>query len=146
MRKGFTLLELIIVIIVLAVLASLAIPRFIRITERARAAEALQQLNVLRGSMERYWARGQSYSNPPNTPTAAMTSAGNCGAGAYNLDADCPNNLPNMHFTYALSGVADAAYTITATRNAVDGGDGISTITINQAGTIAGTGVFVGIR
>jgi len=135
MKKGFTLLELIIVIIVLAILASLAMPRYIRTTERARAAEALQMLTVLRGSMERYFARNQSY-----VGVSLATGIG-CG-GAYNLDVDCPNTA-NALFDYTLPAVAAATYTLQATRLcAVAPCD---TITISEVGVITGTGVFLGL-
>lgn len=48
MRKGFTLLELIVVIIILGVLATLGIQQYFRIVEKSRSAEAKQILGQLR--------------------------------------------------------------------------------------------------
>jgi prepilin-type N-terminal cleavage/methylation domain-containing protein len=62
-RSGFTLLELIIVVIVIGILASIALPRFIRVTERARIGEAKSILGALRSSQIRYLAQWNSYAD-----------------------------------------------------------------------------------
>ncbi|MCD6080096.1 MAG: prepilin-type N-terminal cleavage/methylation domain-containing protein, partial [Candidatus Omnitrophica bacterium] len=41
MKKGFTLLEILIVIIIIAILATFAIPQYIRAAKRAIASEAI---------------------------------------------------------------------------------------------------------
>ena len=61
MRKGFTLLELVIVVIIVAVLAGLGIPQFIRTVERAKAAEGVSTLGTLRSSQLRYYAEYNVY-------------------------------------------------------------------------------------
>ena len=60
-KKGFTLLELIIVIIVIGILASIALPRYMRVTERARVTEAKNMLSTLRNSQIRYYTQHQNY-------------------------------------------------------------------------------------
>jgi prepilin-type N-terminal cleavage/methylation domain-containing protein len=62
-KKGFTLLELIIVVIVVAILASLGIPQFIKTVERARASEGAGVLGALRGAFLRYYAEHTAYAN-----------------------------------------------------------------------------------
>jgi len=48
MKKGFTLLELIVVIIIIGVLATLGITQYAKMIERARGAEARQVLGAIR--------------------------------------------------------------------------------------------------
>ncbi len=133
-KSGFTLLEIIIVIIIVGVLASLALPRFFATVEFSKSTEALNAMNVLRQALERcYLAAAGTY--------APCTIA--------NVDVENPANAPGARFTYAFAGQSPTGFTITATRNAVDGGDGSSTISLTMSPTgiaRAGTGSFVGIR
>ena len=55
-RAGFTLLELMMVVIIMAILASIALPQYLRTSERARAAEAIQMLGAMRTTQTRYYA------------------------------------------------------------------------------------------
>jgi len=47
-KKGFTLIEILIVVIILAILAAMILPRFLSQSENAYIAEASQVLGVLR--------------------------------------------------------------------------------------------------
>ncbi len=62
-KRGFTLLELLMVVIIIAILASIAIPQYFKAAERARSSEALQMLATMRGSETRYYAEWANYSN-----------------------------------------------------------------------------------
>ncbi|MCK5214726.1 MAG: prepilin-type N-terminal cleavage/methylation domain-containing protein [Candidatus Omnitrophica bacterium] len=135
-NSGFTLLEIIIVIIIVGVLASLALPRFFSMVEYSKSTEALAALSSVRQSIERcYLMNPQSYAG--------------CGDGGFGeLDLEDPANSPNAHFDYTI-GTAANAYTITAKRNAGDGGDNVSLIVLTQElGTVvrSGTGVYSGIK
>lgn len=89
MRRGFTLLELVIVIIVLGILASFAIPQFIRAAEKARAGEALSLAPTIAAAQVRYAAEWGS--------TTAVQTA---------LDIDVP---APKYFTLALTGAVTGA-------------------------------------
>ncbi len=131
-RRGFTLLEIIIVVIIVGILASLALPRFFRTVEFSRANEALSNLSAVRRAMERCYL----FKNTYGTECDSFSE----------LDVEDPGTLTNTHFTYSLGSPTATLFTITATRNTLDGGVATDIITINQAGTKTGTGAFGGVK
>jgi len=54
MKKGFTLVELLIVVIIIGILATIAMPQYQRFVERSRAAEANTILGAIRNAEEVY--------------------------------------------------------------------------------------------
>ena len=53
-RKGFTLVELVVVIAILGILAGLAIPRFMSATETARGARIIADMRTLESAETLY--------------------------------------------------------------------------------------------
>jgi len=132
-KKGFTLLELLVVIIIIGVIVSLALPNFFRLIEFSRGNEALNASISIRSAMERCGMRN-------NASYVGCTMA--------TLDIADPGAASGQpHFTYSLATTA-GNYTITATRNTMRGGAVGSTITfiVTTAGvTRTGTSAFTGI-
>lgn len=58
MKKGFTLMELIIVVIIIGILAMIGLPQYFKVTERGKAAEAFTTLGVLRNAQIRFASEG----------------------------------------------------------------------------------------
>jgi prepilin-type N-terminal cleavage/methylation domain-containing protein len=63
MRKGFTLLELLIVVIIVAILASVAVPQFFRVAEKGRSTEGVSLLGAIRSAQLRYYSQTSHFTN-----------------------------------------------------------------------------------
>jgi prepilin-type N-terminal cleavage/methylation domain-containing protein len=134
-QKGFTLIEILIVIIILGVIAGLAVPLYRAQVEKSRQVEALQVLSSVRDAEVRFFSSDGVFTDdfaqldytPPSTDPGDTTD-----------DAG-----QTLHFSYSvvLTG-GGTGFEATATRNAVKGGDGTSTVKIDQAGNVTKTGVF----
>ncbi len=133
-KKGFTLLELLVVVIIVGILASIAIPQYVKITEKSRASEARSILGTIRTAEAAFFQQNNVYT---------LTIA--------NLDIDDPNAVPGVHyFSYAVTAMDNAAvpptFTAIATRYTANGrnpnwtGVGAYTITMDQAGNVAVAG------
>lgn len=61
MKKGFTLVELIIVIIIVGILASVAMGQYAKVVEKSRYAEANTILGSLRSMQMAYYAEWSAY-------------------------------------------------------------------------------------
>ncbi len=61
-RKGFTLIEILIVVIILGILAAIVIPQFTNASDDARKSSTASQLQTLRSAVELYKLQhGDSY-------------------------------------------------------------------------------------
>ncbi|NLE91325.1 MAG: prepilin-type N-terminal cleavage/methylation domain-containing protein [Elusimicrobia bacterium] len=79
MKKGFTLLELIVVIIILGILATLGFSQYMKMVEKGRSAEARMLLGQIRTAQEAYKLENGSYATSVANlsvlaPTACTTT------------------------------------------------------------------------
>lgn len=72
-RKGFTLIEMVIVILILGIIAAVAAPRMFNTASTAEENSTRQQLAVLRNAIEMYRARSGSYPSQDELPAAMAT-------------------------------------------------------------------------
>lgn len=64
-KKGFTLVELLIVIVILGILAAIVIARFAGATKESKESNLKGNLRTMRASLETYKANSKSNSYPP---------------------------------------------------------------------------------
>ena len=61
-RKGFSLMELLIVIVVIGILVTLAVPKYLSVTRKAKETEAKLMLNQVYSLQEQYYYENDIYS------------------------------------------------------------------------------------
>jgi prepilin-type N-terminal cleavage/methylation domain-containing protein len=115
MRKGFTLIELMIVVVIIGVLAAIAIPKFSSVQDLARQSACRGNMRTLATAEAVYFPVYNCFTNDINSLAAVQENAplvrcpSNPGAGAYVLgvpDSDeytvaCPDNGTTLHGSVA---------------------------------------------
>ena len=67
-RKGFTLVELVIIIVVLGIIAAVAVPKYLDITSEAKESSCKASLGALRSGISIWYAREAARGNTPTYP------------------------------------------------------------------------------
>jgi len=86
-RRGFTLVEILIVVVILGILSAIVVPQFASATEQAQNVATVDQLNKIRKALSLYYVR--SNSEYPNI-TAGVGTWGELLASQYMREA--PSN------------------------------------------------------
>ena len=126
-RKGFTLIELMIVVVIIGILAALAIPRFMQTSGKAKKSEAKTVLKQLYQLERAYFQEHDAYVAGANTAALVASS----------LSFDDPG--ADARYDYSVTTLG-ATFTATATEIADADGDGTAneTLTMDQDGVEGG--------
>ncbi len=119
-RRGFTLVEIMIVVAIIALLASIAVPGFLRARKRSQATRIINDLRLIDGAIDQYAIETNRATNFNPTFTDLKVYFKKGGA-LYNTGKDLLGNpygpftvdslphVPTASYT-ALSDVADANF------------------------------------
>ena len=76
-KKGFTLIELMVVVIIITTLAMLALPRYFLHTEMARAREAIDYARLWQGARSIYYASHEEYPSSLSVSSLSISDFSN---------------------------------------------------------------------
>jgi type IV pilus assembly protein PilE len=121
-KKGFTLIELMVVIVVVAVLVSLAVPSFKDTLRKSRRSDAMNAITDVHLAQERWRANHTTY--------ATLVQLGKAN----------PMPSPGSHYNLTVTGNTTHAYTIVATAQGDQANDSCGNFTLaSDAGIITKT-------
>jgi prepilin-type N-terminal cleavage/methylation domain-containing protein len=113
MRKGFTLIELIMIIVILGILAAVAVPKYFNLQTSAKTAAEKGVVGGVRAGIYTYFAQNKAY---PATLDSASTAA--CSASNICFDTVLQQGGVTSDWTKAsatsYTGPAGTTYTYTA--------------------------------
>lgn len=74
-RRGFTLIELVVVVLILGIIGAVAAPKMLNTMASARTNAAKQSLAIVRSAIEAYRTQDPNYAYPPANATTPLATS-----------------------------------------------------------------------
>ncbi len=141
MKRGFTIIELLIVIAVISILIGIALPRFRGMQEEGKIAQAKGELRTLQTAVESYYIHSNTYPGAGLTWQSALTGATPLIIGTALTDPFSTSSAQypivydtNSHYyaIYSVGPGANGAVSLVSTAGAVTETNGSSCIYISN--------------
>ena len=122
-RRGFTLIELVVVILILAILAALVVPRVVTRTGDAKRAKAASDISTLRAQVQLYKTDTGAFPESLQDLRVRPSEGADGWHGPY-LDKELPTDPWGNEYDYVVSSDSEDFTIISYGADGVSGGDG----------------------
>lgn len=140
-RRGFTIIELLIVIVVIGILAALVITTYNGIQQKARDTERKTDINALHGQLEAYQAQNGKYPTLADVNSSTWRSTNMKGLDQEALKDPSNNATDGTQYNLVASPQADA-YSYAVTPSGCDNGANGDCTGYTLTATLEGGGTY----
>ena len=109
-KKGFTLIELMIVVAIIGILAAIAIPNFLKFQAKSKQSEAKTNLKAIYTAQTGYYGENNTYNSFDRVNWAPV------GTARYSYSVGSDNGVaspPGVGTSFLISGTSGGTFTIT---------------------------------